>query len=186
MLFAHDTDVALQSAAALVNTARLADDGLTTTDALTAFLDHWRFGGRRDQTVAELDEVRALRHQLAQFWQMTTDDAAAEANAILEAVDARPYLTRHDDWDWHIHVTHVDAPLAHRMGAEAAMAFVDLIRGGQLDRLATCAADDCDCVLVDLSRNRSRRFCAERNCGNRTNVAAYRRRLAGADRDATA
>jgi predicted RNA-binding Zn ribbon-like protein len=32
-------------------------------------------------------------------------------------------------------------------------------------------------VLVDLSKNRSRRFC-EQNCGNRANVAAYRARRA--------
>jgi predicted RNA-binding Zn ribbon-like protein len=33
-------------------------------------------------------------------------------------------------------------------------------------------------VLVDLSKNRSRRFC-DSGCGNRTNVAAYRARRAG-------
>ena len=49
-----------------------------------------------------------------------------------------------------------------------------------LDRLRRCAGDGCDQVLVDLSRNRSRRFC-DAGCGNRANVAAYRarRRAAG-------
>ena len=42
------------------------------------------------------------------------------------------------------------------------MAFVDVIRTGELDRLRVCAADDCDDVLVDLSKNRSRRFCDAR------------------------
>ena len=32
-------------------------------------------------------------------------------------------------------------------------------------------------VLVDLSKNRSRRFCDTGNCGNRQHVAAYRERL---------
>jgi predicted RNA-binding Zn ribbon-like protein len=60
------------------------------------------------------------------------------------------------------------------------MGFVDLIRSDDLGRLRVCAADDCDAVLVDLSRNRSRRYCDTGNCGNRTNVAAYRaRRVAG-------
>ena len=49
----------------------------------------------------------------------------------------------------------------------------------ELDRLRVCAADDCDDVLVDLSKNRSRRFC-EAGCGNRANVAAYRARQADA------
>jgi predicted RNA-binding Zn ribbon-like protein len=58
---------------------------------------------------------------------------------------------------------------------EAAMAMVDVIRMGELGRLQTCAAADCDDVLVDLSKNRSRRFCGT-SCANRTNVAAYRAR----------
>jgi predicted RNA-binding Zn ribbon-like protein len=61
------------------------------------------------------------------------------------------------------------------MLVEAAMAFVDVIRTDQLDRLRVCAGTDCADVLVDLSKNRSRRFC-ESGCGNRANVAAYRAR----------
>jgi predicted RNA-binding Zn ribbon-like protein len=63
------------------------------------------------------------------------------------------------------------------MAVEAAMAFADVIRTQQLGRLRVCAADDCDSVHVDLSKNRSRRFCSTL-CANRTNVAAYRTRQA--------
>jgi predicted RNA-binding Zn ribbon-like protein len=63
------------------------------------------------------------------------------------------------------------------MAVEAAMAFVDLVRSKELSRLRTCASPDCGNVLVDLSKNRSRRFC-ESGCGNRAAVAAYRARLA--------
>jgi predicted RNA-binding Zn ribbon-like protein len=59
------------------------------------------------------------------------------------------------------------------------MGLLDLVRSDELDRLRTCAAEDCDDVLVDLSKNRSRRFC-DGGCGNRANVAAYRARKAGA------
>jgi predicted RNA-binding Zn ribbon-like protein len=61
------------------------------------------------------------------------------------------------------------------MAVEAAMAFADVIRSRQLERLRRCAADDCGNVHVDLSKNRSRRFCGI-SCANRTNVAAYRTR----------
>jgi predicted RNA-binding Zn ribbon-like protein len=65
------------------------------------------------------------------------------------------------------------------MAVEAAMALVDVIRSDETDRLRTCAADDCDDVLIDLSKNRSKRFCGV-TCGNRANMAAYRaRRSAG-------
>jgi len=53
----------------------------------------------------------------------------------------------------------------------------DVIRRKGLSRLQTCAADSCHDVLVDLSKNRSRRFCST-SCANRTNVAAYRARQA--------
>ena len=56
------------------------------------------------------------------------------------------------------------------------MGFLDLVREDDLDRLKICAADDCQDVLVDLSRNSSKRYCDTGNCGNRTNVAAYRAR----------
>ena len=59
-----------------------------------------------------------------------------------------------------------------------AMALADLIRVGELRRLKACAAPDCEAVLVDLSRNRSRMFCDTGNCGNRQHVAAYRERHA--------
>ncbi|WP_447646541.1 CGNR zinc finger domain-containing protein [Nocardioides zeae] len=55
------------------------------------------------------------------------------------------------------------------------MAMIDVIRADEMSRLGTCAADDCAGVVLDLSRNRSRKFCST-TCGNRTAVAAYRAR----------
>jgi len=180
MLFTHDTETALADAAALVNT--LSDDGdaLTTPAELAAWLDAHRFSGERLGTAAELDSVRALRSQLRALWEVGDRAAAAEiVNSLLAASQAQPYLTRHDGWDWHLHVTPPDAPLASRMGAEAAMGFLDLVRADDLGRLRHCAADDCSDVLVDLSRNGSKRYCDTGNCGNRANVAAYRARKRG-------
>jgi predicted RNA-binding Zn ribbon-like protein len=45
-------------------------------------------------------------------------------------------------------------------------------------RVRVCDAPGCDAVLIDLSRNRSRRYCDTGNCGNRQHVAAYRARRA--------
>ena len=55
------------------------------------------------------------------------------------------------------------------------MAMIDVIRADELSRFGICAADDCEDVVLDLSRNRSRRFCST-TCGNREAVAAYRAR----------
>jgi predicted RNA-binding Zn ribbon-like protein len=58
------------------------------------------------------------------------------------------------------------------------MAMIDVIRADEMSRLGICADPDCGGVVVDLSRNRSKRFCSV-TCGNRNAVAAYRARQAG-------
>jgi predicted RNA-binding Zn ribbon-like protein len=178
MIFTHDTEVSLAEAAALVNTVDSDGvDGLAQPAGLRSFLDRHPFTGVILGTEAEVAEVREVRTQLGRLWQVADRDAAVPIiNEILAACDARPFLARHDEWDWHLHVTPPDAPLAQRMAAEAAMAFLELVRAGDWSRLRTCAAEDCNDVLVDLSKNRSKRYCADGNCGNRAAVAAYRAR----------
>ncbi len=178
MNFTHDTEVSLIEAAALVNTLDSGGvDELAEPSGLQAYLARNPYTGVVLGTEAELAEVRDVRSQLRRLWQVTDRDAAVPIiNEILATADARPFLTRHDEWDWHLHVTPPDAPLAQRMSAEAAMAFLELVRADDWSRLKTCAAQDCHDVLVDLSKNRSKRYCAEGNCGNRAAVAAYRAR----------
>ena len=180
MHFAHDTELALAESAALVNTLSDGVDELATRAGLDAFLQRYPFPGVRLGTEEELASVRRLRERLRAMWTARDRDEVAEmVNDLLADSAARPYLSRHDEWDWHLHVTRPDAPLADRIGAEAAMGFLDLVRSDDLDRLRLCAADDCSDVLVDLSRNKSKRYCDTGNCGNRANVAAYRARKRG-------
>lgn len=179
MLFAHDTEVALTAAAALVNTDRSDRDDLADVEALDAFVARQQWTGSRSRTPDELAAVRALRPRLRRLWDVPADDAVQLVNALLRECRALPQLVDHGGFGWHVHATPPDAPLADRMAVEAAMAFVDVLRCREWDRLRVCAADDCADVLVDLSKNRSRRFCGAA-CGNRLNVAAYRARRAGA------
>ena len=177
MLFSHDTEVSLAETAALVNTTGLDGDTLVTLADLDDYLARNPYSGVIRRTPEELESVRALRSRLRRLWTVASrDEAATLVNEILDEADARPYLARHDEWDWHLHVTRPDAPLADRIAAEAAMAFLDLIRADALGRLRICAAEDCEDVLIDLSKNSSKRYCDTGHCGNRTNVAAYRAR----------
>jgi predicted RNA-binding Zn ribbon-like protein len=175
--FSHDTEASLAVVTTLVNTVGLDGDTLVTLADLDDFLARYPYTGVIRRTPEELESMRALRPRLRKFWMVADrDEAALLVNEILDEADARPYLARHDEWDWHLHVTRPDAPLADRIAAEAAMAFLDLVRDDELGRLRICAAADCDDVLVDLSKNSSKRYCDTGNCGNRTNVAAYRAR----------
>jgi predicted RNA-binding Zn ribbon-like protein len=180
MLFAHDTEVALRAAAALVNTAATLPedtDDLTTREQLDEFVHEWGWTGSRTHDDDELARVRALRPRLRQAWTSEPEQAVELVNGLLADAQALPQLVRHDSWSWHLHATPPEAPLATRMAVEAAMALVDVIRSDELNRLRVCAADDCQDVVVDLSKNRSKRYC-DGGCGNRANVAAYRARKA--------
>ena len=179
MLFAHDTEVALQGATDLVNTLDVVsgEDSLATQEDLDEFVARWGWSGTIRHDGEELAQVRALRPRFREVWERDEAGVVEVVNAMLAESRAMPQLVRHDEWDWHLHATPDDAPLATRMAVEFAMALVDLVRTGELGRLGVCGADDCDDVLVDLTRNRSRRFCST-TCGNRMAAAAYRERLA--------
>jgi predicted RNA-binding Zn ribbon-like protein len=175
MLFTDDTDAALQAAVALVNSTDEPGDPLGSVDDLSTFLASWSYTGRHDATAHELEAVRRLRPSLRTLLLAGRDEAAELVNAMLAQAGALPQLRRHDHWDWHLHAVDPDRPLDERVVVETAMAMVDVIRADEMSRLARCASDDCDDVVLDLSRNRSRRYCST-TCGNREAVAAYRAR----------
>ena len=175
MLFAHDTETALLAAVELVNSAG-APDAFANTEQLRSFYDRHRYTGRFDADEAALQAVRALRGELRELLTEDRDNAAEHVNAILAEAKALPRLVRHDELDWHIHAVDEDAPFHRRLAVETAMAMVDLIRADELSRLSLCADEGCDGLVLDLTRNRARRFCSTR-CGNRHAAAAYRARF---------
>ena len=178
MLFTHDTDVGLAFAAALVNTDGDVDE-LTDLAALDDLVSTWKWTGSRTHDETELREVRQLRPRLRMVWESDKDGVATIANGFLAEFHALPQLVKHDEWDYHLHATPSAAPLAARMAVDAAMALVDLVRADELDRLRICGNFDCSGVLVDLSRNRSKKYC-DLSCSNLAAVRAYRSRTAGA------
>jgi predicted RNA-binding Zn ribbon-like protein len=174
VLFAYDTELSLKAAVALVNSG-IEPDTLLDLDQLDAWYEEHGFTGRRDHDAAELEALRALRPVLRELLTAERDEAAELVNAMLADAGALPQLRRHDGLDWHIHAVPADAPLERRVAVEVAMAMVDIIRTDEHSRLSVCADAGCDGLVLDLSRNRSRRFCST-ICANRNAVAAYRAR----------
>jgi predicted RNA-binding Zn ribbon-like protein len=181
--FAPDTEASLGFAVALCNTVASATksgrDELCTPAELTALATAQRYSGRFDRDEAELADVRETRSALRRVWTLDRDDAVEVVNGMLREACALPRLFRHDSFDWHLHATDQEAPLAERMRVEVALALVDVIRTDEMGRLRACAASDCGGILLDLSRNGSKRFCSIR-CGNRMNMIAFRERAADA------
>jgi predicted RNA-binding Zn ribbon-like protein len=178
VVFAPDTEVALRTVVNLINSAANGEEHLGTVEDLDHFLEREGFSGSRTRDQAELASIHGLRTVLAEVWEADEDTAVETVNRLLREAKALPQLMKHDQWDWHLHATTREAPLADRMSTEAAMALVDVIRSKEMDRMLVCAAEHCDAVVLDLSRNRSKRYCDTGNCANRAHVAAYRARLA--------
>jgi predicted RNA-binding Zn ribbon-like protein len=128
-------------------------------------------------THSDLDEVRTLRAKVRAIFDAPDDHTAARAiNALVAKSAVIPRLTDHDGYDWHMHYFSPGASLCEHLAADCGMALAHVISAGERERLRRCEAPDCDQVLVDLSRNRSKRYCDARTCGNRLHVAAYRER----------
>jgi predicted RNA-binding Zn ribbon-like protein len=53
---------------------------------------------------------------------------------------------------------------------------VDLLTSADLDRVRTCAADTCEWLFLDTTKNRTRRWCDMKICGNREKVRRFRTR----------
>jgi predicted RNA-binding Zn ribbon-like protein len=174
MVFAYDSEMALQAAVELVNTGE-EPESLHTVADLAEFLRRWRYTGRHDRTRAELEAVRALRPRLRALLTADRDEAVVRVNEMLREVTLRPELVRHDEYGWHLHAVDPADPLPDRILVETVMAMIDVIRADETSRLSVCADHDCEGVVLDLSRNRSRRYCSTA-CGNRNAVAAYRAR----------
>jgi len=178
MHVAHDSARSLSLAVDLVNSRANGAELLPDLTALRALLDEHDVSGSRALSAEDLEEVHALRLRLRAVW--TARDmrtAAAVVNGLVAEAGALPQLTDHDGHDWHLHWTAPSARVGSRLAADAGMGLAEVLREDGAARLRACEAPDCEAVFVDLSRNRSRRYCDTGNCGNRLHVAAYRARL---------
>ncbi|MEU4500639.1 CGNR zinc finger domain-containing protein [Streptomyces sp. NPDC024089] len=189
MLIPHDTRIALDTVVELVNTAPESEapeggrpeggrsDGLADIEALYDFARRHRISGVDELHDKDLRAVRDVRTRFAEIF--ATDDARTAAslvNALVAAAGTTPQLSNHDGYDWHVHYFAPDASIADHLAADCGMALAFIVVAGEQERLRRCEAPDCRHAFVDLSRNRSRRYCSSRTCGNRLHVAAYRAR----------
>ena len=175
MVFAHDTIEGLESAAFLAN-SELEPDTLTDFEHLETFFDDFGYSDPRPRP-SDLEPVRAIRTQIRALFKSSRDQAVPLVNTILAHQQALPQLVRHGDQDWHIHAKPDDSPFAERILVETAMAMVEVIRADEFQRFGECEMHDCDGIVLDLSRNRSRKYCSV-TCTNRAAQMAYRARQA--------
>jgi predicted RNA-binding Zn ribbon-like protein len=127
-----------------------------------------------------LDRVRGLRTPVYAVFRAIAEGDEPDAGALAEIADYHVEARRHArlgtralDYTWNR-----DDP--ERILWALAVAAVDLLRTGPLDRLHVC--HDCRWLFLDTTRNRSRRWCSMNECGARAKMRRYRARRATADR----
>ncbi len=78
------------------------------------------------------------------------------------------------EWEW----TGEEGAL-DRMLWPIARSAADLLVSSEVQRVRRCAAEECDWLFLDTTRNRSRRWCDMRTCGNRAKARrSYARKKA--------
>jgi len=170
---------AVQLAVDLANTHY--DDPQTLVDFLAAHRDWFATRTRLRLTPEERGAIAQLGRGVRAVVEAGEEAAAIDRlNDLLAGADVRPRMTNHDG-TLHVHYSRGGASAVEQLTTTVAVGMALLVMDAGWTRLGLCAAEDCQDVFVDTSRNSSRRFCSE-TCASRAGVAAYRSRQRGASR----
>ncbi|MDQ3929695.1 MAG: CGNR zinc finger domain-containing protein [Chloroflexota bacterium] len=148
-----------------------------------------RMLARAAQHAEEAEEavtaVRKFRHALYRVFTgyslglPVADDALEDLNAELPAALSHMRVQRgaHGfEWGWD-----EESDELTKMLWPVAKSAVDLLTQDEhrLERVHQCAANDCGWLFIDMSKNRSRRWCDMSNCGNQAKARRHYHRKKG-------
>ena len=101
-------------------------------------------------------------------------DLAILNTALQETLPHLQIIASSNNFSW---VWRGDKDALDQMLWPVARSAADLLTSEHLDRVKICEDDrGCGYVFLDLSKNRSRRWCDMRGCGNRAKVRRHRKR----------
>jgi predicted RNA-binding Zn ribbon-like protein len=144
-------------------------------------------GRRGGAGAALLREARSLRETLYRTFSAVADGAHADGADAARLYAGCAGLLRGTRVRARGGALTADVPAAGRPSASVERLMfwpviwsaMRLFAAPELAHVRKCAAPDCGWLFVDATRNRSRRWCAMRVCGNRDKVRRYRRRTGG-------
>ena len=134
-----------------------------------------------DRAQATLERALALRESLYAIFSAIAakhappPEALAALNRALPAAMARPRIvagTTSYTLQWHSEEDALDAPLGPIVRSTAEL----LTSAVELAKVRECAAEGCAWLFLDTSRNKQRRWCDMKVCGNRNKARRYYRR----------
>ncbi len=142
---------------------------VTEREARTLLREAGRDAGAAARTLAR---ARALREALYGIFYAAAHQGRAPSktdlavlNAELSEALARQRVVRTEDgfaWDWG-----AKNEALERIIWPIARSAAELLTSGEVERTRVCEAGDCSWLFMDLSKNRSRRWCDMKYCGNR-------------------
>jgi len=157
------------------------EDRLDKPEWLAWFLQRWALeaavpldADTRAQLGVLRDRMRAITEALIDGRPFGDADIAA-LNRAMEPLISHPRLVPGDtgfrfEQAFSVHGWPLAIGLIARSLAEL------LADGDRSHRLKICANDDCRWIFVDESRNRTKRWCDDKCCGNLMKVRAFRAR----------
>ncbi|MDQ3704223.1 MAG: ABATE domain-containing protein [Chloroflexota bacterium] len=142
-------------------------------------------GEHPDQAEEAVAAARKLRHALYRVFTAyslglpVSEDALEALNAELPVALSHMRVRRGTDgfqWGWD-----EESDELTKMLWPVAKSAVDLLteEGRRLERVHQCAASDCGWLFLDMSKNRSRRWCDMSNCGNQAKARRHYHRKKG-------
>jgi predicted RNA-binding Zn ribbon-like protein len=145
---------------------------------------------RSDEADAVFARALELREAVFRIFASVADDASPAAADLARLNDELSLALPHlrivpDEHGFDYRFESADGALDRPLWPVARSAS-ELLAHGDLARIKRCTSDECDWLFVDLSKNRSRRWCDMRDCGNRAKARRYyRRRRATRSRGST-
>ena len=102
------------------------------------------------------------------------EEALDAFNTVFFAVSARPRLT-YADSGFAVEQNYTPGGQMLLLWHIAA-SFADLLQSEDRSRIKICRHDDCEYVFFDSSKNKSRRWCDDKVCGNILKARRFRSR----------
>lgn len=156
-------------------TGRPPEDRLDRPGWLTAFLSERGLPPLDSHAdLAPLKELRSLLRRLSET--LSAGGALGPDDlATLNGLMAGGPVIRQLGEDHHLQLKPVGQDLAQLM-AEIAASFAQTLAEGEGARVRVCDNPDCLWVFYDDTRNRTKRFCDDKACGNLMKVRRFRAR----------
>jgi predicted RNA-binding Zn ribbon-like protein len=128
---------------------------------------------RPGDAAAVLGRARVLREAIYRIFSALARDEAPvpEDVAVLDDEYHRGIARRRlmaDGWVWTLEGDVLEWPFG-----PVALSAADLLTSDQLNRVKECTNQSCTWLFLDVSKNRSRRWCDMRDCGNRAKARRH-------------